>query len=451
MASADSAINRAPVEIWAEIIGQVIYDTLEPYITFVPNADNPNGFWFTYVNREFRMESEKKQNCIPVPQDFFTLRSVSKSWKVIADSMAYLFRSRVFEGNEVVQYGGEGEVGQLHVRYPSRYRDELCIQTLWRSNLEANPKAIRVKCDDLSIAIYGKSEYYFDTLLSFSGTLNSLRCLEIRTNSRGLGIMAQISSHFPRLTTLDIRIEFAKDETCISDVEELRLPRLEVIRIDTDRWTLYEKAIPTWYLPHLRAVNLAANGGCYHDSNPSATMIRDFFKKFGAKLTHACCFICVELVDDPREHIAWESLPNLQELVTHPAVQFRGPAPEESCMKRLVVMEKTAESERWISEIFDPNYARQTNQQGISGGLEASNGRDLIICLGNARWPKEGYSPTINNGYFEPGKNLASFCSVRGWKLEDGRGMLWNPQWSELDLGIPILYTSPSPEPVSKS
>lgn len=246
MTSADAATQRAPVEIWTAIIEEVIYESVQPYITFLPNSENnPNGFWFTYVNREFRMDSEKKRDYIPITRDYFTLRSVSKSWKAIADSLAYLFRARVLRGGEMVQYGGEGEVGRLHVKSPD-YEGQVGTQEFWRSNLAANPRVIYIGLEDPISYSDPVKDYYFDTLISLSGTLHSLRCLEIRTDSRDQGIMANISTHLPCLITLDIRIQFTEMETSITDLENLHLPWLEVLRIDTDRWTLYEGAVSTW-------------------------------------------------------------------------------------------------------------------------------------------------------------------------------------------------------------
>jgi hypothetical protein len=158
--------------------------------------------------------------------------------------------------------------------------------------------------------------------------------------------------------------------------------------------------------------------------NPSAIMIRDFFMTFGFKLTHICCFICVTPVADPREHIAWESMPNLREIVTHPAVQFRGSAPKGSKLERVVITRLTEESKRWISETFDPTFASRSGVVQIDSTSETKSTR-LTICLGSVRWPEGVCALDSSSTRFEQGHDLASFCEARGWKLEDGKGQRW--------------------------
>lgn len=187
--------------------------------------------------------------------------------------------------------------------------------------------------------------------VSLKPSSRSLRLLRMRVRSKGLGVMKLLSTHFPFLIHLDIRILFSRSEMSITDIERLHMQNLDTLRIDTDHWELYEAAIGSWTLPNLRVLDLSGSGQLILDVNPSARMIKIFFDKFGAKITHAA--LLIRVVYDKDWLVDWKSIPEIREIVGPNAVYFNGPAPKESKMERVIGWYR---DQLRLKDMFDPAF-----------------------------------------------------------------------------------------------
>lgn len=402
------AAQRTPVEIWSWVIEIVIMDSFMPNITFVPGA-RP---FFASVQMEDR--GRQAQN-IPFPGDFRRLCLVSRSWKLVVDSYKYLFKTRVFvpgRSSELVETDKQESVGRLiAAQDPFQYHCEPFDVSFWVDQLRSNPRVVHITIYDS----YYIQDNLFRTLLSYSTHFRALTSLELQLQPRNEGIASSLSTHFPWLIHLDIRIRLGSDERSITDLMDLHLPHLLTMRWDTDRWSLFDEAFPSWKLPSLRAIILTANGNTYPDSNPTAATLQSFFLKFGHGITHACLYVCVKEKEDP---IKWDSVPCLEELIAHPAVQFDGPAPPESKLDRITVTNFNEPCIDWLAATFGP-VQRQ--------GEPSINHRKVTICL-----EYEGGHDAANRAFEDAHNSLYrraaafnSFCRIRQWGLEIGTGMPW--------------------------
>ncbi|PVF93047.1 hypothetical protein CPB86DRAFT_716241 [Serendipita vermifera] len=428
MTSPDPAINRIPLEIWTEIFEFILLPEVLSLVNFFPDTKGPHGHFLSYVNHEFRPSSEPKPKLITKCPSFSVLSSVSQAWKRVVDSLRYLTRVLDVERRPTPETDHHHEEGRL-IAAEDEFKDPMIDEVKWRQILQKNPRTLFIKIREHYGRFFCTTEeeepYLFRILIDEASSLRHVVSLKLRVMCTNNGIMSQISSNFPQLLSLDIRIQFDQFEESIADVEDLNLPHVETLRIDTDRWGLYGNAFRTWKLPRLKAVTLTANGGCYDDSNPSPEALHLFLTRFGSNITHLCLFICVPRDLTGKWLIPWNAVPSLKELITHPAVEFWGPAPPESSLERITVMDATKPAQRWLSEVFDMAYDRRKWRPDWQPYRDDS----LRICLGNGRWPKAGnvrhYSAQYGTSWYDVGRKFYRFCSRRGWNLEDGLGQEW--------------------------
>lgn len=419
-----SAIERTPVEIWTQILETVLMSGILPYITFIRGA-RP---FFTFAGKASRFEEVDKTRNVPTTQDFRNIRSVSRSWKEVIDPLGYVFKACVLpEDLKPSEEGVKAHIAILVANFNVfGRRSQPTDATTFANHLISNPKVLQIKLNEHHNDY--DQEDLFPILLEHSANLRALTSLELEVKPYHDGIASSLSGHFPRLTYLDIRIRLDREETSILDLQNLRLPELTGLRWDTDRWSLFDRAFPSWELPSLQAVILAANGGCYADSNPTSASLRSFFRKFGRKITHACFYVCAELPNGPNESILWQSVPSLEEIITHPAVEFNGPAPLGSKLTRITVTEYGERCMNWLATTldlaFDPR--RCGPQETVRACWFPQEKNSITICLEHPRGLGAIYDPPSNSQDPPYADEFFDFCQVRGWNLENGTGMPWN-------------------------